>query len=73
MCLCSYAPGALSSGDVSAVREPEAVVPQPLARFPQQLLVQPQGKKKPQNSTTTFIYGLVFFFSVIVELYVNAE
>lgn len=37
-------PGSVSSGDLPAVCQSEAVLPQPLAHFPQQLSVKPQGQ-----------------------------
>lgn len=36
--------GPVSSGDLPAVCQSEAVLPQPLAHFPQQLPVKPQGQ-----------------------------
>lgn len=36
--------GSVSSGDLPAVCQSEAVLPQPLAHFPQQLPVKPQGQ-----------------------------
>lgn len=37
-------PGPVSSGDLPAVCQSEAVLPQPLAHFPQQLPLKPQGQ-----------------------------
>lgn len=36
--------GILPFGDVPAVREPETVLPQQMARLPQQLPLKPKGK-----------------------------
>ena len=37
-------PGSVSSGDLPVVCQSEAVLPQPLAHFPQQLPLKPQGQ-----------------------------
>ena len=37
----SLSSGLVPTGDLSALRQPEAAVPEQVARFPQQLLIQP--------------------------------
>lgn len=39
-----FTPGSVPSGDVSAVRQSEAVIPQPVAHFSKQLPLKPQGQ-----------------------------
>ena len=37
----SLSSGLVPTGDLSALRQPEAAIPEQVARFPQQLLIQP--------------------------------
>lgn len=49
--------GSVSSGDLPAVCQSEAVIPQPLAHFPQQLPVKPQGQPLRRRHSLAFAFG----------------
>lgn len=50
--------GSVSSGDLPAVCQSEAVLPQPLAHFPQQLPVKPQGQPSTYVMQSLLLVGV---------------
>lgn len=61
--------GSVSSGDLPAVCQSEAVIPQPLAHFPQQLPVKPQGQPPRRRHSLAFCFwgSHVVFCFVFLE------
>lgn len=58
--LISSLKGSVSSGDLPAVCQSEAVIPQPLAHFPQQLPVKPQGQSPSRCHSHVFAFWITF-------------
>ena len=53
--LSLWSSGPVPAGHMSAVCQPEAVLPQPVAHFPHQLPLQPQGNETSQRLNRVFM------------------
>lgn len=64
--------GSVSSGDLPVVCQSEAILPQPLAHFPQQLSVKPQGQFSVCSLVFKFIITTLALMTCLYKATIEA-